>query len=99
MIWIILVYAFYPGTYSCFAPATMRTFGPEHYAANYGLVFTINVITKKYKSIRIVSHNLNPLFIFQFAYSFTLLAMTEFGYDAIGYSGLFFIAGGILVIG
>ena len=42
-IWIVVIYSIYPGIYSCFAPETMRTFGPQHYSANYGLVFTMNV--------------------------------------------------------
>ncbi len=37
--------------------------------------------------------------MFQFVYSFLLLVMTEFAYDAIGYTGLFFFAGGMETIG
>jgi len=37
------VYAAFPGMYSCFTPAVMLTFGPEHYYSNYGLLFTMNI--------------------------------------------------------
>ena len=42
-VWIFATYLVYPGIYAVFAPCTMVTFGPKHYSANYGLVFTMNV--------------------------------------------------------
>ena len=41
--WICALYILFPGCYATFAPATKDIFGPDYFAANYGLVFSQNV--------------------------------------------------------
>ena len=46
-LWVCSIYFFFPGCYSVFAPATKDIFGLEYFAANYGLIFSQNVLTGK----------------------------------------------------
>ena len=68
-IWIVLTYLVFPGIYSCFAPCTMQTFGPKHYSANYGLVFSMNV--SKGQKRKFLTFNDYVVYISDCIFSFT----------------------------
>ena len=46
--WMLGIYFTFPGIYCCFAPCSMKSFGPKHYSANYGLVYSMNVRNTKF---------------------------------------------------
>ncbi len=50
-LWVCSFYASFPGIFASMAPACMQHFGPDHYFANYGLLFTNNV-----RSLRCTMH-------------------------------------------
>ena len=53
--WMLGIYFTFPGIYCCFAPCTMQSFGPKHYSANYGFVYSMNV--RKSVSLEDSCHN------------------------------------------
>ena len=87
-----LIYASCPGIYVIIAAEVIQAFGPLHYQANFGLLFTQNVaycvviivITKVSIESLFTSYILN---IIQGLFSF------------LGYSGMFLIAGAFGVFG
>lgn len=75
-VWICALYSMFPGMYATFAPSTRDTFGPQFFEANFGLIFTQNIVN-----------------------SLMMIGATQGLFRIIGYNGMFFLTGGIGIIG
>ncbi|TRY67487.1 hypothetical protein TCAL_07649 [Tigriopus californicus] len=75
-VWICALYSMFPGMYATFAPSTRDTFGPQFFEANFGLIFTQNIVN-----------------------SLMMIGATQGLFRIVGYNGMFFLTGGIGVIG
>jgi len=75
---MVLLYGTFPGIYAIVAAGVNEAFGPLHYKANFGLLFTQSV-----------------------AYCIIMLIMTKISViqAALGYTGMFLIAGGVGIFG
>jgi len=71
-----VLYSTCPGIYAIIAAEVSQAFGPLHYQANFGLLYTQYI-----------------------AYSFVIIIMTKVMFPFLGYSGMFFVAGGFCVLG
>jgi len=75
-VWMCLLYSTCPGIYAIIAAEVSQAFGPLHYQANFGLLFTQNI-----------------------AYSLVIIIITKGMFTTLGYSGMFFVAGGFGMLG
>jgi len=76
--WMCLLYSMFPGIFTIVAAAVADAFGPEHYQANFGLLFSQSVV-----------------------YCATVIMLTKVPivHAALGYNGIFLVAGGCGVLG
>ena len=87
----------FPGIFTIVAAAVADAFGPEHYQANFGLLFSQSVVYCA-TVITLTKVNDSHLSVEVFSY-FLVNFQVPLVHAALGYNGIFLVAGGCGVAG
>ena len=105
-----LLYSVFPGIYVIIAAGVADAFGPDHYQSNFGLLFsqsiaycaTVIILTKVGKLESCIDPYILTMPIeitIQTPFSYFIHVQVPVIHAALGYTGMFLVAGGCGVMG